>query len=1037
MKKILVVDADEDNLITTTANLKRNGFEVFHAMDGLEAIDRFNQDKPDLILMAAMLPKLHGFQVCKTIKRSELGKNTPIFIMSAVYKSSLYKYQAMHEFLADEFMQKPLDSNFLIARIRDLKEEDHGKTGRKKTTQTGKIKKNLLPKDIAEKDDGLENLLEKTLASLMDFDEVGYTESSVESSTMLSERRLEDTLVDLMQIKDDTDESLEPDEIQPKTTERVSKSPKKMKVDIPTGRIKTRPSHKKDPLLQFERKKDEPVNSQKAVKDKKSTSGSESSGPPKTEPPLRDMEKPRSLRAKRSLLAEVDEDEIDRIVEEALVFDDDDEEQSDIFTVSKPRRSGEKEVPEDAFLQAFQASGPKTPEPQEFEPEQQPEQQQSVTKNEFKREYAETLKMDALRTGENDTFDRHEKTETDDSDEAANDIFSLLGSDQKDDEKEEHEQEKNDDFYGKEDFFTSGTTSGPEFNEEESDNIFASAMDAFDENTAPEPLNTGDRDSVLADEDLLSLVSENLDERADFFDEESDIDIDVETEDEFHESQSSEESGEESDLSTPAISGSDDDRFLAALETLDEEQDADAGYHYQDDEEIDEDSDEMQEENEYGMAFGKYFLVEKIATGGMAEIFKAKQRGVEGFEKLVAVKRILPHLSDNKDFVSMFIDEGKIAAQLTHQNIAQIYELGEEGKYYYIAMEFVHGKDLKSLMQRAKKKNFPLSIEHAVLIISKLCSGLDYAHRKKDFENRDLNIVHRDISPQNVLISYEGEVKIIDFGIAKAAAKDHHTRAGALKGKILYMSPEQAWGRQIDKRSDIFSLGTLLYEMLTQKRLFLAQSEIQILQKVRDAKVTAPCDLRPDIPKPLEEIILKALAKNPEDRYQLASEMQRDLDIFLYSREVKRSTFDLATYMHILFKEEIEGEMPDSLDRLREVEAMEYMRGEEERKEPELSQPLYEVEEDTVATRQESISSAIENTNDWEDTELKQLLEGAKSKNKLKELLTNPLVMVLLLIILMTLAYFILLPFFQASAEAHEIEALQNSCIRSLTEFLC
>ncbi|MBI2569696.1 MAG: protein kinase [Candidatus Schekmanbacteria bacterium] len=310
-----------------------------------------------------------------------------------------------------------------------------------------------------------------------------------------------------------------------------------------------------------------------------------------------------------------------------------------------------------------------------------------------------------------------------------------------------------------------------------------------------------------------------------------------------------------------------------------------------------------------GRPFGKYLLLEKIAVGGMAEVFKAKQLGLEGFEKLVAIKRILPHLSDNNDFVTMFIDEAKVAAQLTHQNICQIYDLGEQDGAYFLAMEYISGQDLKAVIERGKDKEAPLTPQHAALITSKLAAGLDYAHRQKDLEGRDLNIVHRDISPQNILISYEGEVKLIDFGIAKAASKVSITRTGALKGKILYMSPEQAQGLPIDKRSDIFSLGTLLFEMLTSRRLFMAKTEHAILEKVRDAKVLPPSSFNKIVPRELDRIILKALQKNTAERYQSAAEMQRDLDLFLLqSTNRSPAAFDLSTYMHQLFREEIERE---------------------------------------------------------------------------------------------------------------------------------
>src|SRR5205823_3570216 len=227
-----------------------------------------------------------------------------------------------------------------------------------------------------------------------------------------------------------------------------------------------------------------------------------------------------------------------------------------------------------------------------------------------------------------------------------------------------------------------------------------------------------------------------------------------------------------------------------------------------------------EEEPKDGIKFGQYVLVEKIATGGMAEVWKARMRGVEGFQKIVAIKKILPHLSDNQDFIEMFIDEAKLAAQLNHNNIIHIYDLGKIQSSYYIAMEYIDGYDLKTILKLAADRDNPLNVELALFIAAKIAAALDYAHRKRDFEDRDLGLVHRDVSPQNVLISQDGDIKLCDFGIAKAASKASHTQAGALKGKLQYMSPEQAWGRAIDKRSDIFALATVLFELLTGRKLF-------------------------------------------------------------------------------------------------------------------------------------------------------------------------------------------------------------------------
>src|SRR3954470_19172056 len=197
----------------------------------------------------------------------------------------------------------------------------------------------------------------------------------------------------------------------------------------------------------------------------------------------------------------------------------------------------------------------------------------------------------------------------------------------------------------------------------------------------------------------------------------------------------------------------------------------------------------------------------------MAEVFKAKATGVEGFERMVAVKRILPSIAEDEEFITMFIDEAKIAVQLTHANVAQIFDLGRVDGSFFIALEYVHGKDLRAIFNRGRQRGELLPIPMSCYAIMKLCEGLDYAHNKRDATGGFLNLVHRDVSPQNILVSYEGEVKIIDFGIAKAAGRSHQTQAGILKGKFAYMSPEQVQGRSIDRRSDIFAVGNILFEM--------------------------------------------------------------------------------------------------------------------------------------------------------------------------------------------------------------------------------
>jgi TonB family protein len=294
---------------------------------------------------------------------------------------------------------------------------------------------------------------------------------------------------------------------------------------------------------------------------------------------------------------------------------------------------------------------------------------------------------------------------------------------------------------------------------------------------------------------------------------------------------------------------------------------------------------------------GEYLLVEKIGVGGMAEVWMARRLGVEGFEKRVAIKKILSDPADDQAFIDMFIDEAKLAAQLTHNNITHIYELGRSGSDYFIAMEYVEGADLRKILNAIRKQGKTVPAILALLITAKIAAALDYAHRKKDLNDNLLGLVHRDVSPRNVLISREGDVKLCDFGVAKATSKVATTQKGALKGKLPYMSPEQAWGKAVDSRSDIFSAGTLLFEMLTGERLFDGDSEIAILEAVRDCEIGARLDDHPDIPSPLRAVLLEALAKSPDDRYQLAGDLQVEIKELLRRMKSKPGDSELAAFI--------------------------------------------------------------------------------------------------------------------------------------------
>ncbi len=305
--------------------------------------------------------------------------------------------------------------------------------------------------------------------------------------------------------------------------------------------------------------------------------------------------------------------------------------------------------------------------------------------------------------------------------------------------------------------------------------------------------------------------------------------------------------------------------------------------------------------------FGKYLLLDRVATGGMAELFRAKFSGEEGFEKLVAVKRILPHLAVQEELVTAFIEEAKLAALLEHQNLVRIFDFGSMGESFFIAMEYLYGRDLRGIGQRGKTKEAPLSLENALYIVSRVCAGLAYAHNRKDFMGRPLNLVHRDISPQNIFITWEGEVKILDFGIAKAATRSTMTQVGIIKGKVAYMSPEQAAGRPMDHRSDIFSTGILLHELVTGERMFEGET-LEILRRVQNAEYRPARQVREDLPPCLIKVLDSALAKDVDSRYQSCSDMLADLEECTFVTSLRPSAQGLAKYIRFLFQEDMATE---------------------------------------------------------------------------------------------------------------------------------
>lgn len=303
--------------------------------------------------------------------------------------------------------------------------------------------------------------------------------------------------------------------------------------------------------------------------------------------------------------------------------------------------------------------------------------------------------------------------------------------------------------------------------------------------------------------------------------------------------------------------------------------------------------------------FGPYTLLRRLAVGGMAEVYVAKTMGLGGFEKLVGIKVIHPRYSEDEHFVQMLVEEAKLSVLLTHVNIAQTFDLGCIDDTYFIVMELVEGADAYKLLQRTVEHRTPLPIDVCAYVVAEMCNGLDYAHRKKDVSGQPLHIVHRDISPQNVLISFAGEVKIVDFGIAKAAMRSGQTEVGVIKGKYYYMSPEQAWADPIDHRSDVFSSGIVLHELLTGKMLYQEDNLPRLLDRVRKADIAPPSRSRPEVPPELDAIVLKALAKHAADRYGSAHELSQALSQFLFRVNPTFTPARVSGLMAQLFPKEL------------------------------------------------------------------------------------------------------------------------------------
>jgi serine/threonine protein kinase len=304
---------------------------------------------------------------------------------------------------------------------------------------------------------------------------------------------------------------------------------------------------------------------------------------------------------------------------------------------------------------------------------------------------------------------------------------------------------------------------------------------------------------------------------------------------------------------------------------------------------------------EVGSSASSYEILAKLATGGMAEIFLARGASTAGIERYVVLKRILRERATDAAFVRMFLDEAKLAAQLQHPNIAQVYDIGKLGDSYFFTMEYVHGETVRALLHRSHGLKRPIPVGSVLAVAAGAASGLHHAHERIGMDGKHLGIVHRDVSPSNLMVSYEGTVKLVDFGVAKAALNSQETRSGTVKGKIAYLSPEQCRGRPIDRRSDLFSLGIVMWEMLTTERLFRHPSDFETMASIVNEPTPPPSSRRPDVPAELDQLVLRLLAKEPEDRYQNAGDVVEDIEQLAVRAGAVLSTAGLGRVVRELF----------------------------------------------------------------------------------------------------------------------------------------
>jgi serine/threonine-protein kinase len=325
----------------------------------------------------------------------------------------------------------------------------------------------------------------------------------------------------------------------------------------------------------------------------------------------------------------------------------------------------------------------------------------------------------------------------------------------------------------------------------------------------------------------------------------------------------------------------------------------------------------------------RYRVTQRLEAGGMAEVFRGEAVSVQGFKKQVAIKRVLPHLAQNKNFISMFLDEARLGARLSHANIVTVFDIGAADNTYFIVMEFIDGCNLKAVIEEHRQQGRRFPVKEAVFIAMEACKGLSFAHELEDDDGHNLGIVHRDISPPNILISKRGEVKVTDFGLAKATTQLEKTDPGVVKGKFSYLSPEAALGQPVDARTDVYALGIVLWEMLAGRRLYLGETDYQTVKMVQESKVPSLSRINPEVDAELERVIGKALERDVSARFQSARDFLDGLAHYLFSRQQKVTSFDVANLVKWVVdskKVAKTGQKPDQsiIDRLIQEELLRF-----------------------------------------------------------------------------------------------------------------